>query len=193
MKSIRNNKNKFGFTLVETLVALSVVMVGLMAAFSVAQSGVSSSSFAKDRITAFFLAQEAIEAVKNRRDHNLLLSNAGTQTNWLEGITIQGGLPGPCAGGNSCDFDLTAKLEDPSSADSFQSCEILGGCVLQNVSNPLSPGQHYYGYGVGANSKFTRQIIIEEFDGFEASVRIIVTWNNGAHEFETMSYIFNWF
>src|SRR3989344_7388295 len=100
MKNLTSQKN--GFTLIETLVAISMIMVGITAAFSVAQIGVSSSSFAKDRITGFFLAQEAFEAVKNRRDLNLLQVNAGGAPHWLEGLTrVPGGggpRSGPCSG-----------------------------------------------------------------------------------------------
>lgn len=193
MKHIKNYKKNSGFTLVETLVALAIVMVGLAAAFSVAQIGVTSSTFAKDRITAFFLAQEALEAIKNRRDHNLLSNSAGVPTNWLEGLTTESGGSGPCAGENPCDFNLAAKLQDPTSPDSFVSCEEVAGCVLRNVPNPISPGQFYYGYGGTEDSKFKRQILINEFNDVEASVWVSVTWDGGLHKFETQSYIFSWF
>lgn len=187
MKRIKNHKNKYGFTLVETLVAISIILMGLTAAFSVAQLGISSSSLAKNRTSAFFLAQEAIEAVKSKRDHNLIL-----RVNWLDGLVN-------CTGGSGspgCDFDLKTTLNDTNADEIFLSCNdpLANGCVLQNVpqnaSNPNGP--QYYGHNGTSNSGFTRRIYINEFDaGVEASVRVVVTWNGGT--FETVSYIFNWF
>lgn len=191
MKGILSKKNKKGFTLVETLVALAIVMVGLTAAFSVAEVGVSSSTFAKERITAYFLAQEALEALKNRRDYNLLANSAGVPTNWLDGLTT--GTTAPCAGESPCDFDLAAKLENPSSPDSFVNCEIVAGCAIQLIDNPMSPGNFYYGYGTGPQSKFIRHITIREINDVQAAVWVTVIWGNGAHKFETLSYIFSWF
>jgi prepilin-type N-terminal cleavage/methylation domain-containing protein len=185
MKHTKNNKNKYGFTLVETLVAISIILIGLTAAFSVAQLGVSSSSFAKSRTSAYFLAQEAIEAIKSKRDHNIIVGN-----DWLEGLVN-------CTGSAGCDFDLKATLDDPSNnpnADEvFLSCvdPLANSCVLQNVPD-ISGDSQYYGHNGASNSGFTRHIYINEFDpNVEASVRVFVTWKGGT--FETISYIFNWF
>lgn len=179
----------------ETLVALSILMIGISAAFSVAQVGISSSTFAKDRITAFFLAQEAFEAVKSVRDHNLLVQNSGTNTRWVLGLTQRDLIQmnsGPCyrPGGEPCDYDFSASLM--AGTDIFTTCsEMANGCNLRSIDLPNSQ-LSYYGYSAGTPSKFTRHVYIEEVVGdSEAIVTVVVTW--GSHSFETVSHIYNWF
>lgn len=190
MRQFKNKKNRYGFTLIETLVAISIIMIGLTAAFDVAQLGISSSSFAKNRTSAYFLAQEALEAVKAKRDHNLLLTNLGTPTNWLDGLTGGTALCDNYLFG--CDYDLKSTLADVNADEVFLSCTDINanGCNLQIVPG-IAPGTYYYGHG-GTPSLFTRRLFITEFNGgTEASVRVVVTWPGGS--FETVNYIFSWF
>ncbi len=192
-----------GFTLVETLVAISIIMVGLTAAFSVAQMGVSSSSLAKDRVTAFFLAQEAFEGVKNVRDHNLLLNNAGTPTHWLENLTrvgIETGRPCGTTFATACDYDLNHLLTN--SANLLRRCSDNGmnNCTLKHRTFGGSGRNSikFYGYGGGGGSplsRFSRKIIIEELPGnVEARVTVRVTWGAGPSKtLEVSNNLLNWF
>jgi prepilin-type N-terminal cleavage/methylation domain-containing protein len=77
-----------GFTLIEALVAVAIVLLGVTAAFSSAQFGLSSTSAVRNRVTAMYLAQEAIEGVKNMKDSNVLKRSAGVTPapDWLAGI-----------------------------------------------------------------------------------------------------------
>lgn len=191
MKNFRNYKSKKGFTLMETLVALSIIMIGLSAAFTVAQMGIQSSSFAKDRITAFFLAQEAFEAVKARRDHNLLQISSGASISWLDGIVPQCGT----IDGSPCDYDLKNSLS--GGGERFLNCNtepLSNHCHLQNVTFGTTK---YYGYQPGATqSKFTRKITLYQIvPDIESEVQVRVTWDGGgtSHSFETVNNIYSWF
>jgi len=66
------NKNK-GFTLIELIVTIFVILIGVLGAYSVIQQILSYTSFVNSKLTAAYLAQEGVEIVKNIRD-----------TNWLE-------------------------------------------------------------------------------------------------------------
>ena len=55
----KNNKNS-GFTLVETLVAVAILSIAILATFSAVQNGLQDSGISKERITAFWLAQEGM-------------------------------------------------------------------------------------------------------------------------------------
>jgi prepilin-type N-terminal cleavage/methylation domain-containing protein len=57
-----------GFTIVETLVALSIFSVAVIALISVTISGSSGATYVKNKLTASYLAQEGIEMVRNLRD-----------------------------------------------------------------------------------------------------------------------------
>jgi prepilin-type N-terminal cleavage/methylation domain-containing protein len=78
----KNFKNKKGFTLLEVLIAVSVLVIGTVAAFSTIASTIRSATFAKDKLIASFLAQEGIEIVKNIRNTNWIQGNA-----WNQGIS----------------------------------------------------------------------------------------------------------
>jgi prepilin-type N-terminal cleavage/methylation domain-containing protein len=74
-------KNK-GFTLVETLVALSVVMIAVGGPLTLASQSLSAASLARNRMTATYLAQDAVETIKYKRDNNIL----SDELNWLQDL-----------------------------------------------------------------------------------------------------------
>lgn len=74
-----------GFSLVETIVAIAILTFAMVAPLSLAQRGLNASVYARDQITAFYLAQEAIEYVRNVRDTNNLGGLSGGAS-WLSGL-----------------------------------------------------------------------------------------------------------
>ena len=75
-----------GFTLIETLVAISFLTLAILAPMSLASQSLASAYYARDQVTAFHLAQEALEAVHSARDANVLENAFGTGTDLLSGI-----------------------------------------------------------------------------------------------------------
>jgi len=75
-------ENKKGFTLLEVLVAVSVLVIGSVPAFSTIAQTISSATFARDKLIASFLAQEGIEIVKNIRNTNWIQGNS-----WNQGLS----------------------------------------------------------------------------------------------------------
>ncbi len=61
-----------GFTLVETLVAVSIFSLSILGLMSILASGVSNTNYAKQKMTASYLAQEGIEHARNIRDTHVL-------------------------------------------------------------------------------------------------------------------------
>jgi len=61
-----------GFTLVETLVAISIFTLSVLALMVILGNGLSDTNFAKQKITATYLAQEGIEYMRNMRDTHVL-------------------------------------------------------------------------------------------------------------------------
>jgi len=64
-----NIKNK-GFTLIETLVAVSILMISIAGPLTIAQRSLKASIYAKDQVTASFLAQDMIEQIKRDKGTN---------------------------------------------------------------------------------------------------------------------------
>lgn len=65
-----------GFTLIETIVAISLLTAGVVGSFSLMQKVTSFASISSSRFIASYLAQEGIEIVRNIRDTNYLKSQA---------------------------------------------------------------------------------------------------------------------
>lgn len=86
-----------GFTLVETLVAITIVMVTLTATYSALTTGVRSTVHSRNTITAFYLAQEAFEFTKNRRDFDSLSDD--DEVSWDDELS------GECQG-SGCVIDI---------------------------------------------------------------------------------------
>lgn len=67
MNNFFNKKNR-GFTIVETLVAVAILMISIAGPLTIAQKGLMAALYARDQVTASFLAQELMENIKNTRD-----------------------------------------------------------------------------------------------------------------------------
>ena len=63
----KNNK-KTGFTLVETLIAIFIFTLSIVALFALIGDSLFSAQYAKYDITAQYLAGEALDYIRNDRD-----------------------------------------------------------------------------------------------------------------------------
>jgi prepilin-type N-terminal cleavage/methylation domain-containing protein len=164
---LKFSKNNKGFTLVETLVAISILSLSIAATFTAVQNGIQNSTVAKDQITAFYLAQEAMEYIKNIRDQNALSSiNGGTNT-WLTGLS---GVSGdPCYFGKVCRIDSPAQVATYCGT-TFGTCPNLS----QNPSNGL------FGYTSGWTlTAIKREIqFVQKVADREVEVIVKMSWTN---------------
>ncbi len=81
MKPEKPNKNNKGFTLLETIVAVGVIMVGLIAVLVLINGSLFYVSLIKDRLTVAYLNSEGLEVVRNIRDNH-----------WLQNLAWNNGL-----------------------------------------------------------------------------------------------------
>lgn len=174
----RKQKNK-GFTILETLVAISILLLSITGPMTFAQSGLRAAFVSRDQVTAFFLAQDVIEYVKNVRDNNLIDINNGGTNGWIDGLES-------CIG-DTCTIDTT------TATGSIVSCPSAVGC---DDTNPLKINNGFFGFD-GDSSIFTRVIEIEEIEtNQEAEVTVTITWEThgsiGVREIVVRENIFNW-
>jgi len=72
MKIFKKNKfisNNEGFSLMEIVVAIGIIVVGVMAILSLFSASMKSEVNNKNRVIATYLAQEAIEVIRLNRDN----------------------------------------------------------------------------------------------------------------------------
>lgn len=169
-----------GYTLIETLVALSILVAVVAGAATAAQTAISASLFSKNQTIAFYLAAEGIEMIRNTRDTNIL-SGASS---WLTGIAE---LPtDPCYFGKACMVDSTTNTLIPCSGG-FGTCPSL----KQQSSTGL------YGYSSSSGwvtSTFKRELMLTQVNADEVTITVIVYWRKGPvlRQFKVRENIFKW-
>lgn len=169
-------QSKRGFTLIEALVAISILLVSIAGPLTIAAKSLSSAVFARDQITAFYLTQEAIEFIKNKRDNNTL-----TSTYWLSGYGVSGVSP-DCTASNGCTVDIKN--------NNISECP-NGGCPSLRYNEITG----FYSYEAeGSITSFTRSIFITPITPDEISVEVRISWNTGifTRDFAVKGNIFNW-
>lgn len=208
-------KKEKGFTLVETLVAITVLLLSIAAPLTIAAQALFSAYYARDSITAYYLAEEAIEYVKNGRDTTFLndvlnesVPVAGN-TNWLLGFEncIDNGIDFV-----GCYVDATKPFNPYSVTDAVQSCTASGLTECPPLNHCVSTADNVdtglWGYGsipctgTPEVSKFTRKVVItpqENIAGLteEAIITVTVTWLgrgyvSGVQSFVLTGAMLNW-
>lgn len=170
-----NKKRNEGFTILETMVAVFILVLSITGPMVFAQTGLRSAFLARDQITAFYLAQDIIETIKNIRDENGLNS-----VNWLTNIDA-------CDTGDTCVIHIDTVIADPVA----QVC--TGG-----VCPPLEiDANKRYSYDGNEPSRFTRTTYIRETTNeVEAQIVVIVEWQSnvrvGRSRIMVQENIYNW-
>ncbi len=173
---MNQRSRKHGFTLIETLVAISLLALAIVAPMALTTQSLSSAYYARDQMTAFHLAQEAIESVRAARDANILAANPDL----LAGIPKSGS------------FVIDAR------DNTMIACDSGGTCPYMRV--PLDPSAPvFYAYGdVGlvneanlyttplgwTDTRFRRTVTANFVGGStdEIEITAVVAWQTGAFQ-----------
>lgn len=164
--------NKKGFTLIEALVAITLLTVAVVTPMTLVNRSLSTAYYARDQITAFYLAQEGIELVRAVRDGNVLLNVQGTPTDTFAfpGIaTVNGAI-------------FTVDTHVPL-GNSMLSCP-------SGVCPSLKSDGEFYGYDSGWDeTSFTRTVTTNFVDAAQDELRVSVTitWKTGAYQIRTFT------
>ena len=161
-----------GFTLIEPLVAISLLTIAIVAPMTLVTKSLSAAMYARDQVAAFYLAQEGIEAVRAIRDGNIL-NNAinGTSDDILAFIP----------GGNL--FTVDARFRDAN--DVIDACAATGCDPLEIIE--LIPEGTLYGYGSGVPTRFTRTLDATKISNDEIRIDVEVKWRTGAFQERTFT------
>ena len=165
-----NLKPNTGFTLIETLVAISILLLSISAPLTIASRGLASSYFARDQITAFYLAQDAVEYVRNTRDNNFL-----SGANWLNGLP-----------------DTDGALFTVDTTDGVMALCPGGVCATLDYNN--STGFYSHDDPSGSASIFTRSVSIQTINANEVIISVSISWSAGtfSRTFSIKENILSW-
>lgn len=169
-----------GFTLIETLVAISIFSFSILALLSVLSTGVTNTTYAKKKIVAGYLAQEGIEYVRNMRDTAVLYDATSPQNGWNSFSSKISG----CVSGNVCGFNSST---NPISIFNCTADSI--GCKLY-----LNNGNYNDNGSSGVDSGFVRKIWITSISSDQVKIFSEVDWKQGSGNF-SMTFsenLFNW-
>lgn len=203
-------RNTEGFTLIEALVAISILMIAIASPMSLAQKGLSTATQSKDQMIAAFLAQDAVEAVKNIRDQIAVSQTTG---DWLTGTVLNDCICNLSSVEN-CNLDNTVNLIyctiDTASPTWITSALSISKALIPQIPLKISytaPDinglKHflkydYVGLNGGEDSKFVRYTtIVKDPSGSnpnEALVKVRVTWNSpqGPQKIDIQDFIYNY-
>lgn len=158
--NIKNNSknkrlNNGGFTIVETLVAIAILMISIAGPLTIAQKGLMAAVYARDQVAASFLAQDAMEWLKNDRDNN-----SASFVSWVTDLYNRN-----CFSPNTCNIDTVTGL---ISGDQ--------NMFLSNAGYSTSPTS------ASVQTQFRRSFYIVPNDSTnpnEVKVIVVVMWTNG--------------
>ncbi len=185
-------KTQKGFTLIETLIAISILLIVIVGPMTIAQKGIQSSFYSSDQVTATFLAQEAMEAIREVRDNEALDALRKAENDefdpeetwdWFASFENE------CDGG--CSFDVTAITDH---TEMFKACaagapdenedginDNCGRIYIDEGTGVDTGTSQYVTSNTGTPSPFTRTVLVEESptqDG--AKITVSVSWTSVA-------------
>lgn len=145
---------KKGFTLLETLVAIAILLIAVVGPMSIIGGSLSQISTVRDQTIAVNLAQEGIEIVRQKRDSNMLDKWGGGSAVWGDGLTSGDHIIDP----------LTATIT---------ACPCSDTKIYLDVNN-------FYTQGSGFTAtKFSRTVNIADLSSAEKIITSTVTWSVG--------------
>ena len=179
---VRSNKKTMpnlvsGFTLVETMVAVLILTLTIVSLMTVVSNSLFAARYARNDITAGYLAQEVIDDIRNHRDTSVFLQTAepNMSTAWAT-FTTKYAL---CLGPTGCFFDVLGRdRTTPPPACNDTNCK-----KLYYDANALTTPYYMNDDGTNAgkvDSGFQRRIVVALNGTDEMIVTVTIYWKNGS-------------
>ncbi len=187
-------KENTGFTIIETLVAITVLMIAIAGPLVVASKGLNAALYARDQVIASGLAQESMEYIKSIKNTNVTKIDyfpvSGGPTSWLTDIV----------GISECENSFSRC--DISAVNSVRS---TGGTDPSGYKIYFIPTTGYSNHSSGSTeTKFYRYYYLTKAtngngngacinNDTECILHVVVNWNEGIvpYSMELVSEITN--
>jgi prepilin-type N-terminal cleavage/methylation domain-containing protein len=184
-----------GFSLVETLVAITILLIVIVGPMSISSSAARSTSYSSEQVVAFFLAQEGAELAQKLRDDLQLQFFEGSNSDPWDDFTgtASADLYNECFATGGCGLELSdgsvdGLLEAPLNCGS-------GSVSCRMFINDAGGRTRYTYASVGTTTPYTRTIFMNEIAGREVEVISRVAWQTGSQRqlqtVEVKTYLFN--
>jgi len=179
-----NTSTNKGFTLIETLVAISILVTAIVAPLTIAANSLFQSRYSRDQVVATYLAQEAVEMIRYVRDRNLMSNLANSNVSWLDGIWTTG------VDNKWVELDWSTVQNTPiyylcgGTGARARSCRYLSydGSYKLDSTKPIT--------------KFKRAVRITKTNGLdEIKIEARVYWQTGGNNLrfvKVVSYMYDW-
>ncbi len=200
MKYLNTQKNR-GFTLLETLVAIFILMIALNSLLTLTTDSLFSSNYAKNESTAVYLAQEAMDYIRNDKDTTASVNGNADWGSFLNHYRESSTDPNTkCYSENGCmidamDWDFTQSVRECGSIAPWGDVT----CDVFSYHDDATMEEYYdYDLAGGTPSNFKRQIKMKLTGGGggvdELQVTVIVEWRNGTlvKSYVLRSSLLNW-
>lgn len=170
-----------GFSLLETIVAIAVLILGILGPLSLASYTLSQASLSENQIIAYFLAEEALEFVINMRDSNVFAGR-----NWLDGLDDSG---------NQCDQSDGCYIDVTDMSDPIKECPANCDNIFVRRDSTTGLYNHKPVSGTNINTIFRRRVLLDPNifgNNDEARVEVIIYWQErfASRSFTVTHHIF---
>jgi type II secretory pathway pseudopilin PulG len=191
-------KSQSGLTIVESLVAISILVISVLGPLVIVSQALRTSFFARDQLTTYYLAQEAIEHIRNLRDRNSLRET--DHNAWLKDITFLTGINTPEVSPTINAINEPNPVKYRLIRDGGYRLELCpsndcGKLTLDTVTG-------VYGEVTSTNQKqsiYTREVVFYQAPGDitseqEVNIEVTLKWNQvgGTYKFKLRENLLNW-
>ena len=168
-------KKRKAFTLVEVLIAISILIIGILSGFILITRALYNVAVIKDRLTASFLAQEGIELTRQIRDSNFLRILDEESADWRDGLR-----------------DGTYIIK--SNVEGDESIQLVSSIPSEAPNFFYDNGLKIYNYSTGEPTTFNREIKITTISADEIRVESIMKWRTKRINFDLFveDHLYNW-
>jgi len=191
-KALNNTKTKKGFTLVETLVAVLVLSVVMVAITSLLTRSLQAIAISQDYFLASKIALEGVEMMRTIRNNNLIAMRPDNTVRWNTNIA-------PTSGTTvTYEFDYnTVASYNPLSPTPFQQVGATPRPLCIGGTSTVLAGRYTYTSSPNCNGtnierlqgNFTRKIIVEDISATDPWLQVTVVVTVGQVSNPSLTYV----
>lgn len=181
-----NLKKDRGFTILEIIIAVFILVIAITASYSAFSGVITATSVISSRLTASYLAQEGIEIIRNIRDTKWL-GCSGDPDCWNNVIV-------PYFNNSNCSSGCEADYTTGTGVTGETPLRIYTDAFI-NIVTESDGVNKFYSYVSGEPTKFKRKIIITSAGTEVLLVNVLVSWDDRgkSYSFTVEEYLYDWY